>query len=337
MQYEICKCCGKPKRPKPQNQRFPSHLLLTHTPSCIQVGTKRVRGTAPRGEPSAWQPKAVQNGTTYSLPNNASGGSLYTDEDGMETVTAWECPDFCPVRVLDAQGGLRKSGGGIKAKAGSSIGFLRGEDAYHFKHDNPTIHEPTEGFVSRYFQQLPALDDIPPYIYAGKASRRDRNEGLEDLPEKQGTHTVYLNNRRCRNCDKQQIGRSPCQCPSPDWEIIPRSNNAQNTHPTVKSQPLMRYLTRMICPPNGIVLDCFAGSGSTLVAAIHEGFHFIGIEKEEEYVEIARKRIQHAISASGTQQPNMPLAPSVPTTVRKPHDTPHSSQLSLWDMEGEAV
>jgi site-specific DNA-methyltransferase (adenine-specific) len=94
----------------------------------------------------------------------------------------------------------------------------------------------------------------------------------------------------------------------------------------------------MICPPNGIVLDCFAGSGSTLVAAIHEGFHFIGIEKEEEYISIARARIDHAMSTSNTIQPmpDIPLATSTPTKQRKKRNISNSSQLSLWDTE-EAI
>ena len=52
----------------------------------------------------------------------------------------------------------------------------------------------------------------------------------------------------------------------------------------------MRYLCRLITPPGGVVLDPFMGSGSTGVAARDEGFSFIGIEREEEYVKIAKAR-----------------------------------------------
>jgi DNA modification methylase len=64
-----------------------------------------------------------------------------------------------------------------------------------------------------------------------------------------------------------------------------------NRHPTVKPTDLMAWLVRLITPPGGVVLDPFAGSGSTCVAARREGFFFIGIERELEYVEIARKRV----------------------------------------------
>jgi site-specific DNA-methyltransferase (adenine-specific) len=65
-----------------------------------------------------------------------------------------------------------------------------------------------------------------------------------------------------------------------------------NTHPTVKPTALMAYLVRLVTPPNGVVLDPFMGSGSTGKAAVREGFDFIGIEREEEYVSIASKRLQ---------------------------------------------
>jgi site-specific DNA-methyltransferase (adenine-specific) len=71
------------------------------------------------------------------------------------------------------------------------------------------------------------------------------------------------------------------------YEVAPRANH----HPTVKPTELMRYLCRLVTPPGGVVLDPFTGSGSTGKAAVLEGFRFIGIEREAEYVEIARARI----------------------------------------------
>jgi DNA modification methylase len=64
-----------------------------------------------------------------------------------------------------------------------------------------------------------------------------------------------------------------------------------NVHPTVKSTKLMSYLIKLITPPGGTVLDPFAGSGSTGVAALSQGFGFLGIESDAEYCEIARKRL----------------------------------------------
>jgi len=65
----------------------------------------------------------------------------------------------------------------------------------------------------------------------------------------------------------------------------------KNTHTTVKPVGLMEYLVKLVTPSGGIVLDPFTGSGSTLVAAKIKGFQFIGIEREENYREIAEKRV----------------------------------------------
>ena len=66
-----------------------------------------------------------------------------------------------------------------------------------------------------------------------------------------------------------------------------------NTHPTVKPVELMRYLVRLVTPKGGLVLDPFMGSGSTGMGAREEDFRFVGIEKEEEYYEIAKARIKN--------------------------------------------
>lgn len=67
----------------------------------------------------------------------------------------------------------------------------------------------------------------------------------------------------------------------------------RNPHPTVKPLELMRWLVRLACPPGGLVLDPFCGSGTTGAAAAIEGRCFLGIELEAPYVEIAKARIAH--------------------------------------------
>jgi len=66
-----------------------------------------------------------------------------------------------------------------------------------------------------------------------------------------------------------------------------------NTHPTVKPLALMRYLVKLITPPNGTALDPFCGSGSTLCALALENMEGVGIELSKEYCEIAEARIKH--------------------------------------------
>ena len=61
----------------------------------------------------------------------------------------------------------------------------------------------------------------------------------------------------------------------------------------MKPTELMRYLLKLVTPPGGTVLDPFMGSGSTGKAAALEGFHFIGIEKERAYFDIAKQRVEN--------------------------------------------
>lgn len=112
------------------------------------------------------------------------------------------------------------------------------------------------------------------FFYCAKASKRDRDDGLDGFAEKQ-MHTD--------GTGRNQAGFNSADRPA----MQPRAN----VHPTVKPTDLMRYLCRLVTPPGGVVLDPFMGSGSTGKAARLEGFQFIGIEREEEYLEIARARI----------------------------------------------
>jgi site-specific DNA-methyltransferase (adenine-specific) len=85
-----------------------------------------------------------------------------------------------------------------------------------------------------------------------------------------------------------------------------RTANGQikNDHPTLKPLSLMKYLVKLVIPPeNGLILDPFAGSGSTCVACKMLGVNFIGIEKEAAYVDIARKRLE--LTEKEREQPNL--------------------------------
>jgi len=117
------------------------------------------------------------------------------------------------------------------------------------------------------------------FFYCAKASKRDRDEGCEGMEVKRRAGLMGSDNDR-ENLDPV----------SERWRTSP----ARNNHPTVKPTDLMRYLCRLVTPPDGTVLDPFMGSGSTGKAAVLEGFRFIGIEREEEYCEIAKARIKHA-------------------------------------------
>lgn len=113
------------------------------------------------------------------------------------------------------------------------------------------------------------------FFYCPKASKKDRNEGLDNFEEKKS--------RKWRDDKGMKYTGS--------GDL--RNEVSKNHHPTVKPTDLMRYLINLITPPSGIVLDPFMGSGSTGKAAVRCGVNFIGIEKEQEYIDIARARIEH--------------------------------------------
>ncbi|KVG33844.1 DNA-methyltransferase [Burkholderia diffusa] len=135
-----------------------------------------------------------------------------------------------------------------------------------------------------YAPRLESATSAARFFYCAKASRADRNEGCDALPDQKGG----MNS----NTSGQHITRRD------GWESEPVKNN----HPTVKPTDLMCYLVRLVTPPGGTVLDPFMGSGSTGKACAREGFAFIGIEKDEDesgdplgHIEIARSRIEYEL------------------------------------------
>ena len=119
------------------------------------------------------------------------------------------------------------------------------------------------------------------FFYCAKASRADRNDGMSGFEK------------------KPLLWSSGTQAPG-TFQSPNTDRAARNNHPTVKPTDLMRYLCTLVTPPGGTVLDPFMGSGSTGRGALLGGFHFIGVEREAEYVAIADARIR-AISPLFTE------------------------------------
>ncbi len=124
------------------------------------------------------------------------------------------------------------------------------------------------------------------FFYCAKTSKKDRNEGLEHLEGKQ-VGTLNANSSDLENYGGSSLGASSLK----GQHKPPQPK--KNFHPTVKPTKLMCYLVNLVTPKNGIVLDPFMGSGSTGKACVQKGFDFIGIEREQEYMEIAKSRIDY--------------------------------------------
>lgn len=110
------------------------------------------------------------------------------------------------------------------------------------------------------------------FLYQAKASKSERNKGLEGFEEKD-FGSDYLSDTLREGGGRRQ-GRQ-----------------MSNHHPTVKPVKLMQYLVKLVTPKGGTVLDPFTGSGTTGIACKLEGMEFVGIEREQEYVDIANARI----------------------------------------------
>jgi len=114
---------------------------------------------------------------------------------------------------------------------------------------------------------------FPVFRYEPKPTRAEKEEGLDEL-EARTLHRV--NPGGLEN--------------DPRWAPV----TVKNHHPTVKPLELMRWLARLVTPPEGLVMDPFTGSGTTGAAALEEGFRFIGTEKDPEFARIAEARLREA-------------------------------------------
>jgi len=236
--------------------RWPANLILGHAPGCVRRGEKRVRSS----QGSDYDGPAVNN--VYGKRDHRTPSKVPSDE----TVADWDCVEGCPVKMISEQSGHLKSGGGSKTTPGDKIS----SSGWKEKRLKGPEYSPSEGTAARFFLNI----DPDPLFYCAKASRAERNRGLEGMPL----------------CPPPGSKRST---PAPGRKSA-LGNPRQNGHPTVKPIKLMRYLVRLVTPPGGTVLDPFAGSGTTLVAAKEEGFRYIGIELEPEYVEIAEAKLAAA-------------------------------------------
>jgi DNA modification methylase len=170
----------------------------------------------------------------------------------------------CPCRIMDEQSGESKSSkrGQHNNKDYNDINAVTTKTPKKTSYsDNNTFND--TGGASRFF-------------YQAKVSKKERNMGLNGFEDKE---KIQFN-----TCDYKLQ-------PNGQMVLNTKSTITKNNHPTLKPVQLMTYLCRLVTPPNGIVLDPFMGSGSTGIAALLEGFQFIGMEMDEEYFNIAQARI----------------------------------------------
>ena len=269
------KCSNPDGHPK---GRYPSNLLLSHSPECRQTGVKKAK--------VAWsQPKRGNlDGSMFNPGNREYGKPVgYADPDGTETVPAYECAAGCPcghvwsteklmpcpecgcrktewicaVKMLDEQAGELQSGA---RKGNDDLKLGRYADQKgHWGLKKGGTCEASQGGASRFF-------------YTSKSSRTEREQGLKGhIP--------------CVKCGELDT----------DFHLDDKGDKVKcvrNNHSTVKPLSIIEYLCRLTeTPTKGIVLDPFLGSGTTAVACEKLGRKWIGIELSQSYCEIAKARL----------------------------------------------
>lgn len=222
--------------------------VLAHGTGGLNIDASRVV-IAPGDEPSAGHRTATFGNQDTQSGGNGSGG--WTASSGR-----W------PANVIhDGSNEVIELFPNVKSGGKNTTDIANDDGLFGFGGQPENNTAPSSGSAARFF-------------YCAKANKRDRNEGCEELTDKEWRD---------------------------EGAAIPQRENrpflpSKNHHPTVKPTELMRYLCRLITPPKGIVLDPFMGSGSTGKAAVLEGFDFIGMEQSEEYITIANARIEFAKS-----------------------------------------
>ena len=254
------------------NGRFPANIVLTHHPECECVGLKKIKAISGG---RIGNKDGAYNGVGESgfSKEYIKGDGGYGDANGEETIEDWNCHEDCPIKILDEQSGESKSSKSSKLYINDTEGRSVKNGASG--HRSPDSTYADKGGASRFF-------------YVAKASKSERNKGLEGFEEK-SVGTLNSNSSDLENYGGMSLGGASLK--GEHKNPIPRAN----FHPTVKPIKLMQYLVRLVTPPNGIVLDPFCGSGTTGVACKLEGFEFIGLEQDAEYFKIAQARIENYV------------------------------------------
>lgn len=216
-----------------------------------RIGTGGEAISTPQSNP------ANRGGASYGFRDGTADKMQAAQRESIErtnTLGRWPanlCLDEQAAAMLDEQSGERSGGAFPQAQKSHRA------SSYSVTGGSlsPARNMGDSGGASRFF-------------YCAKASRGEREEGVTTDP-------VRRTDGREKDIDNPRLRTSP----------------VANHHPTVKPLSLMRWLVRLVCPPGGIVLDPFMGSGTTGIAAHLEGCKFVGIEKEREYFDIATSRI----------------------------------------------
>lgn len=173
----------------------------------------------------------------------------------------------------------------------------KGGQGVGFKATDYTEHETATNFTRGDFKPYNDDGNACRYFYCAKASKKDRDNGLEMFEEK--TTGELQGGRKEGSAGSMMLNTDGLTRINP---YAGAGSPKKNIHPTVKPVELMQYLIRLVLPPNGKLLDCFAGSGSTGKACMFENrerntnYEITMIELTPEYIPIIEARCEYAIN-----------------------------------------
>jgi len=212
------------------------------------------------------------------------------------------CVEWCPVALLDAQSGIRKSGAMRKSSRGAADDARARAGGFAGTPEDDGLIVASEGGASRFFWVGPHAEeaDLDGFKYAAKAHPSDRDDGLP--------------------------------------------GDIRNTHPTVKPLPVARWLARLVGTDDGVILDCFSGSGTTARACLLEGFACVAIERDPEYAELSRLRaglapteaIEWIRLRDRLREATVPRKRSAKARPTRP-PSPGVALIKAWGAEGRAA
>ncbi len=223
-----------------------------------------------RVEATAADPNVRVTSSRRTKPNGAVGSCLgFKPVEDAGTGSEWATAGRWPANVVHDGGEEvteafaekdHRDGTADNRRGGNGQGYMKGWNGM----EEPGATYGDTGTAARFF-------------YCAKASRAEREAGLNELPEVE----AGIGDERPSGQSMQRLdGRE--------------TRRVRNTHPTVKPLALMRWLVRLVTPEGGLCLDPFLGSGTTALAALAEGCRFVGVEREAEYLTIAEKRLAAA-------------------------------------------
>lgn len=263
---------------KPLAERNLARNLIAHGTGTLGIDACRV--AAVEGEPpgGVWGSSNETVANERRMLNNSPAAAAYRSErhprgrypanvvlsccgPAAEKRAKEETPCVgCPVAELDRQSGIRKSGANPTRRASDKFSG---------------VYSPWAGQQQCEPGRGESIGGASRFYFCAKASTREREAGLRGLPET----PVRWSNGSANPGSFQSEGSRRA---------------SRNPHVAVKPIELMRWLLRLAVPGGGLVLDPFAGSGTTGVAATLEGVQAVLVEREEEYLEVIRARLSHA-------------------------------------------